>query len=243
MKSHSKRTKEAEEEDDNGHDIQRKRSRIDTTSANTPGKVYIASMNLRGKWAEKPADVDVVLNVTSAQGKDNVNRLAFSPMTPVSGGYKGYWNFEHYWQSGKVFEGIDPDKSRRWWRQQTQPKRRYPPGKGKRVLHAIFDDVSDKPLDYIPSRKLVYVPQYAQLIEQRDALQYWRSQLQAGHNIIVYDFDGPRLENGDVTSELCTLELLRTKINDTRHPFGHGYVVAALVMGIDIRQVTDTDNS
>eukprot|EP01033_Poteriospumella_lacustris_P008214 gene8214-5918_t len=198
-----------DDEKDNRDEQQRKRIRVE--SAPMPGKVFIASMNLRGTWAPKPADVDKVLNVTSAQGKDNINRLTFSPMTPVPGGYKGFWNFEHYWQSGK------------------------------RVLHAIFEDVSDERMDYISSRKLVYVPQYAKLIENSEVLDYWRTQLQMGQNIIVYDFDGPRLEDGDVTAELCTLQLLRTKINDTRHPFGHGYVVAALLMDIDVRQFTDSD--
>lgn len=233
MKNQRKRAENVVEHDDGE---QRKRTRIEPA---LPGKVYIASMNLRGKWAPKPADVDQVLNVTSAQAKTSINRLAFSPMAPVPGGYKGYWNFEHYWQSGKVFEGVDQRVSRRWWREQTSPRRRYPGGKGKRVLHAIFEDISDEPLDYLRSRKLVYVPRYAELIEKREALAYWRSQLQMGQNIIVYDFDGPRLENGDVTSELCTWDLLRLKINDTRHPFGHGYVVAALLMGIDVANFTD----
>lgn len=228
-----------DDEKDNRDEQQRKRIRVESTPM--PGKVFIASMNLRGKWAPKPADVDKVLNVTSAQGKDNINRLTFSPMTPVPGGYKGFWNFEHYWQSGKIFEGVDPVMSRWWWREQTLPKRRYPLGKGKRVLHAIFEDISDERMDYISSRKLVYVPQYAKLIENSEALGYWRTQLQMGQNIIVYDFDGPRLEDGDVTSELCSLQLLRTKINDTCHPFGHGYVVAALLMSIDVRHFTDSD--
>jgi hypothetical protein len=33
--------------------------------SNTQGKVYIASMNLRGKWAEKPENT-IAVNVTSA---------------------------------------------------------------------------------------------------------------------------------------------------------------------------------
>ena len=234
MSNHRKRTDAVLEQEGDGE--QRKRICIEPVLR---GKVYIASMNLRGKWAPKPADVDQLLNVTSAQSKTSINRLAFSPMTPVPGGYKGYWNFEHYWQSGKVFEGIDQRVSQKWWREQTSPRRRYPGGKGKRVLHAIFEDISDEPLDYLRSRKLVYVPQYAELIEKREALANWRSQLQMGQNIIIYDFDGPRLENGDVTSELCSLELFRSKINDTRHPFGHGYVVAALLMGFDVSCFTD----
>ncbi|NBW29514.1 hypothetical protein EBR37_03980, partial [bacterium] len=36
-----------------------------------------------------------------------------SPMSPIEGGYHGYWNFESGWQSGKIFEGVD---ERRWLR-------------------------------------------------------------------------------------------------------------------------------
>ena len=82
----------------------------------TRGKVYIASMNLRGKWATKLDPESMTLNVTSAQGKLNQDRLAFSPMTEIPGGYKGYDRFESYWQSGKVFEGIPEDKVKAWWR-------------------------------------------------------------------------------------------------------------------------------
>ena len=57
-----------------------------TTTTN--GKVYIASMNLRGAWATKLDPDSITLNVTSAQGKLNLNRLAFSPMTEIPGGYK-----------------------------------------------------------------------------------------------------------------------------------------------------------
>ncbi len=44
-----------------------------------PGKVYLASMNLRGEGATK-------VNVTSAQGLSSKNRRDFSPMTPDEGG-------------------------------------------------------------------------------------------------------------------------------------------------------------
>lgn len=54
------------------------------------GKIYIASMNLRGKWAT-PIDFDSIkVNVTSAQAKLSKNRIDFSPMTPIENGYKGY---------------------------------------------------------------------------------------------------------------------------------------------------------
>ena len=41
------------------------------------GKVYVASMNMRGKWADcSYIDNHIKINVTSAQGKTNLNRLS-----------------------------------------------------------------------------------------------------------------------------------------------------------------------
>ena len=68
------------------------------------GKIYIASMNMRGKWADPILEDSLKINVTSAQSKTSQDRLNFSPMTEIANGYKGYWNFESYWQSGKVYE-------------------------------------------------------------------------------------------------------------------------------------------
>ena len=52
------------------------------------GKVYIASMKMRGKWAERPENTKII-NVTSAQGKNNLFRRDFSPMTGKE--YKGFY--------------------------------------------------------------------------------------------------------------------------------------------------------
>lgn len=194
------------------------------------GKIYIASMNMRGKWADPIVD-SIKLNVTSAQGKNNKNRLCFSPMTEINGRYKGYWNFEHYWQSGKVYEDIDISITKKWWKEQTTPKRRYPNSKNKTVLYALFDNNNEK-MDYITSRKKVYVPEYYNLIKNRDMVKYWKDILKT-HDITVYDFDGPRKPNGDVNCLEITKELLIEKINDTSFPFGHGYIVAGCIAGIN----------
>ena len=61
------------------------------------GKVYVASMNMRGKWAEPTIDNYIKVNVTSAQAKKSRYRIDFSPMQEIVDGYKGYWNFESYW--------------------------------------------------------------------------------------------------------------------------------------------------
>ena len=90
------------------------------------GEVYIASMNLRGARAVKLDPESLNLNVTSAQATLSLDRRDFSPMTPIEGGYCGYWNFESRWQSGKIFEGLDEKMVKDWWKAQKAPKRRYP---------------------------------------------------------------------------------------------------------------------
>ena len=189
------------------------------------GKLYIASMNLRGKWADLIDENSLKLNVTSAQAKNNRNRLSFSPMTETN--YKGFYNFEAYWQSGKVFEGIDREKYVNWWKNINSPKRRYPNSKGKKVLYSQWDD---EKLDYISSRKKVYVPEYYNMIKNKQMLDYWRNELKKGKNITIFDFDGPRDSSRNPICLELTLDVLKEKINDSLFPFGHGYIVGALIL-------------
>ena len=69
---------------------------------------------------------------------------------------------------------------------------------------------------------------------------YWNAQLDKGTDLVIMDFDGPRIPNQNkdeqVTCVEVTQELLREKINDPTFPFGHGYVVAAHLAGIEPSQ-------
>lgn len=197
------------------------------------GKVYVGSMNMRGKWARPLDENTTKINVTSAQGKQAPNRLTFSPMTPIEGGYKSYWNFESYWQSGKVYEDININVTKKWWREQKQPKRRYPNSKGKKVLYAVFDG-NDERMDYITSRKKVYIPEYYNLIKDTILIKKYQEQYKNGISFTVYDFDGPRLEDGTVNCLQVNKKNLKEKLYETSYPFGHGYIVAAAICGIDI---------
>ena len=153
-------------------------------------------------------------------------------MTPIEGGYKGYWNFESFWQSGKIFEDVPIETSKKWWRELKEAKRRYPNSKGRKVLYAIFDG-DDEMYDYVSSRKKVYVPEYYNLIKDKEALKDLKEMVSSGRDIVVYDFDGPRSNGGEVCCCELSLELLKEKINYSRHPFGHGYIVAASILGIE----------
>jgi len=193
----------------------------------------VASMNMRGKWAEKP-DGTRSINVTSAQSKTGKNRRDFSPMTEYLDGYKGYWNFESYWQSGKSWDGIDDDVVKAWWAKQKQPKRRFPNSKNMTCTHAQWEGTA--PMGYVESRKKVYVPEYYNMVKGREMSAYWRNEVLGGADVVVYDFDGPRMANGTPTCVPVNKELLVEKIHDTAFPFGHGYIVASMLAGIPISE-------
>ena len=210
---------------------------INSSEKVTSGKVYVASMNLRGKWAAKPPGA-ICLNVTSAQRKTSRERIDFSPMHP--NGYKGFLNFEHYWQQGKVWDGIPRCESVKWWKEQTKPKRRFLKGKGRRVLYAIFEDITgEEELDYVTSRKRVYVPKYAEYISNTESLRKWENIVKSGQDVVVYDFDGVRKPSGDVDVKEVTVELLENKINDMKFPFGHSFIIASMLSGIKIDEFTE----
>lgn len=192
------------------------------------GRVYIASMNMRGKWADAPIGASKI-NVTSAQATLSKNRRDFSPMTPILGQYKGFWNFESYWQSGKVYNFIDHSVSLQWWKNCKEAKRRYPNSKGKTVSHSLFDG---QKFNYIESRKQIYVPEYFELMNSTEMATHWKQFVASGKDVVVYDFDGPRERDGSVSCLEVTMELLRDKINDAQFPFGHGYIVAAWLLDI-----------
>ena len=209
------------------------------------GKVYVASMNMRGKWATAPPSLK--LNVTSAQSVTSKNRAAFSPMTEIPDGFdptkpmapreEKYHCFENWWQSLKKIEGVDHVQSNQWWRKQTAPHRRFPNSKDKRKLYSLYKGTQ---YNYVDSRKNIYVPQYHKYIHTRknslESLKYYSDQLDAGKDVTVFDFDGPRLPDKGVTCLEVSKELLVDKINDTETPFGHGYVVAATLAQIPMSE-------
>jgi len=197
----------------------------------TTGKVYIASMKMRGAWAPVPENC-LRVNVTSAQSKTSAYRIAFSPMTPT--GYKGFLCFENYWQSAKRYEGLTSEKDLyvqdKWWRTRKKGRRRYPKGRNKQVLHAWFNN---KAMGYIESRKEIYVPEYYEIIKDSLVLKRLQKAVKNGQDIAVYDFDGIRADDGGPAIQELSLELLKEKIEATEFPFGHGYIVAAALMNIE----------
>jgi hypothetical protein len=96
-------------------------------------------------------------------------------------------------------------------------------------------------LDYIAARKLIYCGEYARLAPRTAAFQHLRQLLADGVNLQLIEVDGPdptlTYPPYDQISRaapgmLMTEETVRLLLNDARKPFGHGFVIAALLLGI-----------
>lgn len=122
---------------------------------------------------------------------------------------------------------------------------RYPVGfhHRKNCLYAFVEDPSER-LDYIESRKKLYVPIYINLVKKEDKFRQLVEKLRNGKNLLILEVDGPHGESLDYYKErygvdddfitgntmLATMENLDIMLNDGKYPFGHGYCLAAALL-------------
>lgn len=126
---------------------------------------------------------------------------------------------------------------------------RYPVGfahRGK-CIGACRDDHPDERLDYISSRKLIYLPLYIQEVQQQRQFKELKERLAGGENLLIMEVDGPHQESTEYYESkydvgpgfiedgtmLCSPENLEIMLNDAKHPFGHGYCLAMALLGYD----------
>lgn len=163
------------------------------------------------------------INVTS-HGKDQFKQLSPFKLGPVSL-YKGYisQNVENAWQFCKVYPehadaiGNPTAKYFSWSRAGWNSKQpfRYPMGKGKKPLYSYWDG---EKLDYITARKRIYIPLYTSAAVKTNSFQELKS---IKEDILIVDFDV--YDKGVLDWD--------TLINDSLHPFGHGFVLGMLLEG------------
>lgn len=106
-----------------------------------------------------------------------------------------------------------------------------------RAIFALFGDESTdyERMDYITSRKKVYVPLYYELVVRTPAFQALREDVKRGKKVQILDLDAPD------TTQYITPDFLKWAVNEHSpfgKPFGHGYVVAGALLGITPRDYT-----
>jgi hypothetical protein len=79
-------------------------------------------------------------------------------------------------------------------------------------------------LSYIPARKKIYCKVYAQLVQATEAYKMLKELHDKGQGLQICEMD--------VRPGLVTKEVLIRELNNPDQPFGHGYVLAACLMGL-----------
>jgi len=170
--------------------------------------------------------------------------------------------FENYWQYSKIFPDMkkphldskgNVTKDWRDWRKKGFSERkghRHPAGtktneimytdsKGKnryRYRTAVSSLFDNDYMAYIEARKKVYVPLYYKLITNTKSFQNLKEQVKNGKNFQILDFDAPP------TTEYINVDMLKWAVNQVApfgKSFGHGYIIAAALLGITPQDYTD----
>ena len=126
---------------------------------------------------------------------------------------------------------------------------RYPVGKNfsKNCIGAFLEEKEPVTLlNYIDSRKQIYLPIYCDLAKKAPRYSLLEK-LHQGENLLIIEVDGPHQESlkyyqdkyqvasDFITNDtmLVTVDNLKIMLNDPIHPFGHGYCLAAALLGLD----------
>jgi hypothetical protein len=163
-----------------------------------------------------------------------------------------HYNTEVRDAKGNPEEGQITDAYWAWRKKgfQTPDAIRYPVGFKARhnCLCALADEDLDTPLDYIDSRKRIYVPTYIEMAKKTELFSELSRRLyEDKENLLIIEVDGPHQESLSYYQEtypdvgisddfiqdhtmLATHQNLEIMLNDPKHPFGHGYCLAMALL-------------
>jgi hypothetical protein len=124
---------------------------------------------------------------------------------------------------------------------------RYPVGFKHRneCVGSIISKDDTTLLDYITARKRIYWSLYRRMVKKQPQFAELKKRLADGENLLIIEVDGPHQEsmdyyrdkyavNGDFIVDhtvLATKKNLQLLLDDPKHPFGHGYCLAAALKG------------
>jgi len=131
---------------------------------------------------------------------------------------------------------------------------RYPVGYDHR--HTCLFSMAEKedgtidttPLTYIEARKKIYVPVYTKAAMKTSMFVNLKARIDNGESLLIIEVDGPHeedlthyIQNYNVSNHfivkntmLATEENLHIMLNDPKHPYGHGYCLAAALLDLKV---------
>jgi hypothetical protein len=120
---------------------------------------------------------------------------------------------------------------------------RYPAGFQNRhnCICSLWEDDNGEydQLDYLTARKVIYCGEYIKAYKSIDDYHLLKKKLDNGENLQIIEVDGPdptctyypyNKISVDNPGLKITEKRIKILLNDPRKPFGHGYVIAALLL-------------
>lgn len=100
---------------------------------------------------------------------------------------------------------------------------------------SVYYDESGEQIkyDYVDARKYVYIPTYAALVKETQFFKNLKQKVDNGFVVNIVDYDGPKGPGDSLLTVKIDIDTLKERVNDPSQPFGHGYVIAALLVGIE----------
>lgn len=144
------------------------------------------------------------------------------------------FNIEDAWQCSKVFRdqvGADGYPMEDWyyWTKQGRASNYAQRHRGKGLGPCQYSWFNREKLGYVEARKKLYCPWYAELVVKTKAFQDLKNRHDSGINLLLVEFDG--IDRDDTRP--LTEARLKTMLNDENQIFGHGLVLACVLMGIE----------
>lgn len=161
--------------------------------------------------------------------------------------------FENLWQYGKVYPkiydvnrkivpGIDEDGNptrefyewrKRFYELKKEKGDRHP-ALPSAIRHrdckymVYFNEKNElEKLDYVTSRKKIYIPEYAKLIVNTDSFKDIKKLYENGEKIALCDFDAWNYYGPNLDQDTTIVEV----VNNPNFKVGHGYVIKMLLQG------------
>lgn len=217
------------------------------------GQVRVGQRRRRGIVGSTDAICSGYKNIDVTSGSHNkINGLAVKEISPLKLGpvlaqfpgdatvYRVAEIFENFWQYGKAWPKAGHLDARgqptACWHEfqqkgysSTKCKRRPLPLKTYGTPTTSF--YFGQQMDYLTSRRQIYVPFYTVLIRQHPVILALRKELEQGKKIMIIDNDIAPVDCYPQGIEL-TEQNWNFFLNDFSRPFGHGYVIAGVLTEI-----------
>ena len=192
----------------------------------------------------------------------SLSPLLLEPVTPYEDGEVQPIRFENLWQYTKVYpqlghwDNSKNEPSDSWYAWRDAGFQKVNNGKGIRTPPEVATLKKKKSatwaprcawwkgkeLDYLSARKQIYIPEYIHEIRRwrkENAMDTLHDMIKDGMNVLLIEHDGPELSKfpeGFIFDKPSqeVVDFFVHAIHDTSKPFGHGYIIAAELVGVDL---------